>query len=74
MKYAALYFLTLPVVILTAAGLSIGTHHGQAAIFNPGPHGLTEMVYAFASRPTTTARRSPASALPRSGTRRSAAS
>jgi potassium-transporting ATPase potassium-binding subunit len=49
MKYAALYFLTLPVVILTAAGLSIGTHAGQAAIFNPGPHGLTEIVYAFAS-------------------------
>jgi potassium-transporting ATPase potassium-binding subunit len=49
MKYAALYFLTLPVVILTAAGLSIGTHQGQAAIFNPGPHGLTEVVYAFAS-------------------------
>ncbi len=49
MKYAALYFLTLPVVILTAAGLSIGTHEGQAAIFNPGPHGLTEIVYAFAS-------------------------
>jgi potassium-transporting ATPase potassium-binding subunit len=49
MKYAALYFLTLPVVILTAAGLSIGTHQGQAAIFNPGPHGLTEVMYAFAS-------------------------
>jgi potassium-transporting ATPase potassium-binding subunit len=49
MKYAALYFLTLPVVILTAAGLSIGTHKGQAAIFNPGPHGLTEIMYAFAS-------------------------
>jgi potassium-transporting ATPase potassium-binding subunit len=49
MKYAALYFLTLPVVILIAAGLSIGTHQGQAAIFNPGPHGLTEVVYAFAS-------------------------
>ncbi len=49
MKYAALYFLTLPVVILTAAGLSIGTHQGQSAIFNPGPHGLTEIVYAFAS-------------------------
>jgi potassium-transporting ATPase potassium-binding subunit len=44
-----LYFLTLPVVILTAAGLSIGTHIGQSAIFNPGPHGLTEIVYAFAS-------------------------
>jgi potassium-transporting ATPase potassium-binding subunit len=49
MKYAALYFLTLPVIILTAAGLSIGTHVGQSAIFNPGPHGLTEIMYAFAS-------------------------
>jgi K+-transporting ATPase ATPase A chain len=49
MKYAALYFLTLPVVILTAAGLSIGTHIGQSAVFNPGPHGLTEVVYAYAS-------------------------
>jgi potassium-transporting ATPase potassium-binding subunit len=50
MKYAALYFLTLPVVILTAAGLSIGLKIGQQAIFNPGPHGLTEIVYAFASQ------------------------
>jgi potassium-transporting ATPase potassium-binding subunit len=49
MKYAALYFLTLPVVILTAAGLSIGTNIGQSAIFNPGPHGLTEVMYAFTS-------------------------
>jgi K+-transporting ATPase ATPase A chain len=49
MKYAALYFLTLPLVVLTAAGLSIGTHIGQSAIFNPGPHGLTEVMYAFTS-------------------------
>src|SRR5262245_14408155 len=49
MKYAALYFLTLPVLILTAAGLSIGTKIGQAPIFNPGPHGLTEVMYAFTS-------------------------
>jgi K+-transporting ATPase ATPase A chain len=49
MKYAALYFLTLPVLILTAAALSIGTHIGQSAIFNPGPHGLTEIMYAFTS-------------------------
>ena len=49
MKYAALYFLTMPVVILTAAGLSIGDHIGQSAIFNPGPHGLTEVMYAFTS-------------------------
>ena len=49
MKYAALYFLTTPLLVLAAAGLSIGTKQGQAAIFNPGPHGLTEVMYAFAS-------------------------
>ena len=49
MKYAALYFLTIPVLVLTAAGLSIGTKQGQTPIFNPGPHGLTEVMYAFTS-------------------------
>jgi potassium-transporting ATPase potassium-binding subunit len=50
MKYASLYFLTLPVVILTMSAIAIGTHWGQNAIFNPGPHGLTEVVYAYASQ------------------------
>ena len=50
MKYASLYFLTLPVVILTMAAIAIGTHWGQNPIFNPGPHGLTEVVYAYASQ------------------------
>jgi potassium-transporting ATPase potassium-binding subunit len=50
MKYAALYFLTLPVVILTFSAIAIGTHWGQGPIFNPGPHGLTEIVYAYASQ------------------------
>jgi K+-transporting ATPase ATPase A chain len=49
MKYAALYFLTLPVTILTAAGLSIAMKTPQASILNPGPHGLTEIMYAFTS-------------------------
>jgi potassium-transporting ATPase potassium-binding subunit len=56
MKYAALYFLTLPVVILTAAGLSLGlknwpspTTSPLSSILNPGPHGLTEIMYAFTS-------------------------
>src|SRR5689334_24895928 len=49
MKYAALYFLTIPTLILTAAALSIATKQGQSAIFNPGPHGLTEVMYAFTS-------------------------
>src|SRR5258708_16319386 len=49
MKYAALYFLTLPVVILSATGLSIGLRIPQASILNSGPHGLTEILYAFTS-------------------------
>jgi potassium-transporting ATPase potassium-binding subunit len=49
MKYAALYFLTIPTVTLAAAGLSIGLKVPQASILNPGPHGLTEIMYAFAS-------------------------
>ncbi len=49
MKYAALYLLTTPMLVLAAAGLSIGVKAGQAAIFNPGPHGLTEVMYAFTS-------------------------
>ncbi len=50
MKYASLYFLTLPVIILTMSAIAIGTHWGQSAIFNPGSHGLSEIVYAYASQ------------------------
>jgi K+-transporting ATPase ATPase A chain len=50
MKYASLYFLTLPVIILTMSAIAIGTHWGQSDIFNPGSHGLTEIVYAYASQ------------------------
>ena len=49
MKYAALYFLTTPVTVLAAAGLSIGLKTPRASILNPGPHGLTEILYAFTS-------------------------
>jgi len=49
MKYAALYFLTLPLVILAATGLSIALPASRASILNPGPHGLTEILYAFTS-------------------------
>src|ERR1022692_3079198 len=49
MKYAALYFLTLPTLILSAAGLSIALKTPQASILNNGPHGPTEIMYAFTS-------------------------
>ena len=49
MKYAALYFLTTPLLVLAAAGLSIAMKTPQASILNSGPHGLTEVMYAFTS-------------------------
>jgi K+-transporting ATPase ATPase A chain len=49
MKYAALYFLTTPLLALTGTGLSVGLKSPQASILNPGPHGLTEILYAFTS-------------------------
>src|SRR5215475_7413681 len=49
MKYAALYLLTTPMLILCAAGLSIALPGPQSSILNHGPHGLTEIMYAFTS-------------------------
>ncbi|MHB1432763.1 MAG: potassium-transporting ATPase subunit KdpA [Streptosporangiaceae bacterium] len=49
MKYAALYFLTTPLLVLTGAGLSVGLKSPRSSILNPGPHGLTEIIYAFTS-------------------------
>jgi len=49
MKYASLYILTTPTAVLIAAGLSLGLKTPRASILNPGPHGLTEIVYAFTS-------------------------
>ncbi len=49
MKYAALYILATPASALIGAGLSLGFAVPRRAIFNAGPHGLTEVVYAFTS-------------------------
>ncbi len=49
MKFAALYILTTPALVLIFAALSLGLKTPRASILNPGPHGLTEIVYAFTS-------------------------
>jgi K+-transporting ATPase ATPase A chain len=48
MKFAALYFLVTPIVVLVGAAGAFATGH-QDATLNPGPHGLSEILYAFAS-------------------------
>jgi K+-transporting ATPase ATPase A chain len=49
MKWAALYILATPACVLIGAALALGFPAGRAAIFNSGPHGLTEVIYAFTS-------------------------
>jgi K+-transporting ATPase ATPase A chain len=49
MKWAAAYILATPASALIGAALSLGFKTPRASILNAGPHGLTEIVYAFTS-------------------------
>jgi K+-transporting ATPase ATPase A chain len=49
MKWAALYILVTPTCALIGAALALGFSVTQRSIENPGPHGLSEIVYAFTS-------------------------
>jgi K+-transporting ATPase ATPase A chain len=49
MKWASLYILCTPASALIGAALALGFRVPQESISNPGPHGLTEIVYAFTS-------------------------
>jgi len=49
MKLAMLYILIFPALILLPAGIAVVTKPGLAGISNPGPHGFTQILYAFTS-------------------------
>jgi potassium-transporting ATPase potassium-binding subunit len=48
-KMAMLVTLVFPLVILTLAGISSVKGFGTSSISNAGPHGLTQILYAFTS-------------------------
>jgi K+-transporting ATPase ATPase A chain len=49
MKLIVLYILAVPVLVLGFTGASVLMDTAKSSILNPGPHGLTEVVYAFTS-------------------------
>ncbi|MCR4412984.1 MAG: potassium-transporting ATPase subunit KdpA [Thermoguttaceae bacterium] len=49
MKMAALVILIPPLLVLVGAALAVATPWGKAGVSNPGPHGLSEILYAFSS-------------------------
>ena len=50
MKLVVLYLLVVPILVLVLAGVSVVFGPTKESILNPGSHGLTEVVYAFASQ------------------------
>ena len=49
MKLVVLYILFVPIVILTFTGISVVMGSSLSSLANDGPHGLSEMTYAFTS-------------------------
>jgi K+-transporting ATPase ATPase A chain len=49
MKLVVIYLLAVPLVTLAFAGIAIALHSAQNSLLSSGPHGLTEMVYAYSS-------------------------
>jgi K+-transporting ATPase ATPase A chain len=48
-KYAMLYALIFPLVILALTAWSVVVPYGLSSLNNAGPHGLSEILYAFTS-------------------------
>ena len=49
MKLASIYILTTPFVVLIGTAVAVATAAGRASVANPGPHGFSEILYAFSS-------------------------
>ncbi|OBH54411.1 K+-transporting ATPase subunit A [Mycobacterium colombiense] len=48
-KLAASYFLVTPLIVLTGTAIAMGLPGQRAGMLNGGPHGLSEVLYAFTS-------------------------
>jgi K+-transporting ATPase ATPase A chain len=48
-KFASLYLLTTPSLVLLGTAIAMGLPGERAGMLNSGPHGLSEVLYAFTS-------------------------
>jgi K+-transporting ATPase ATPase A chain len=48
-KLASIYFLTTPLIVLLGTAIAMALPGERAAMLNTGPHGLSEVLYAFTS-------------------------
>lgn len=49
MKMAALVILIPPLLVLGGAAIAVAVEAGRATVTNPGPHGFSQILYAFSS-------------------------
>jgi K+-transporting ATPase ATPase A chain len=50
MKMAALLILIMPLIVLGFTALAVLSERGKATVYNPGPHGFSEILYAYTSQ------------------------
>ena len=50
MKLVTLYILVVPAVVLLLSAVALAVPGTRSSILNSGPHGLTEVLYAFTSQ------------------------
>ncbi|MDA0634879.1 potassium-transporting ATPase subunit KdpA [Nonomuraea sp. MCN248] len=48
-KLASMYFLVTPILVLVGTAFAMGSAEQRASMLNTGPHGLSEVLYAFTS-------------------------
>jgi potassium-transporting ATPase potassium-binding subunit len=49
MKMSSIAILVMPFIVLTGTAVAVSVEAGRAGVGNPGPHGFTEILYAFSS-------------------------
>ncbi len=50
MQMATIVILVMPLIVLLSTAVAVVTAAGRAGAFNPGPHGFSEILYAFTSQ------------------------
>ena len=50
MKMVSLLILIMPITVLILTAIAVTTNAGKASIYNPGPHGFSEVLYLFTSQ------------------------
>jgi K+-transporting ATPase ATPase A chain len=49
MKMSSIAILIMPFIVLTGTAIAVSVAAGKTAVANPGPHGFSEILYAFSS-------------------------